>query len=108
MDDKLHVWNGKRGTVKSKLTSSKKFLDGVETKINEKSIQELKKEILLELEIRLEKNCNLNSEFDEIQAEIEMICPQNELNNQFGKRTEFDTDFYPTISRAKQILEDFI
>lgn len=48
MDDKLYVLNRKRGTFKSKLTCFKKFLEGIETKINVTSIQELEKEIILE------------------------------------------------------------
>lgn len=55
----------------------------------------------------MQEYCNFNSDLDEIQAESEMICPECELNDQLGRRTEFDTEFYPTLLRTKKILKDF-
>lgn len=81
MEDQIRLLNRKRGTVKSKLTSFRKFVESIERKIDEKSINELERETVLELEIRLEKICSLNTEFDEIQTEIELICLDNDLDS---------------------------
>ncbi|GLV41810.1 hypothetical protein CBL_02995 [Carabus blaptoides fortunei] len=90
----------KRGAVKSKLTTFKKYVTSLKHKTeNGEALSEVE---LSMLEERLSRTEDLIHKFDEIQLQIELTAA--DLDKEYKEREEFEHEFYKEVAEAKIIL----
>nr|CAI5834567.1 unnamed protein product [Callosobruchus analis] len=65
------------------------------------------KEMILELQSRLENLNKLFSDYDEIQNSIEVECDDNNLEQQLIQREEFEDLHYSLASECKNIIDNY-
>lgn len=90
----------KRGTVKAKLTNFEKYVNDLVAKFPLFLIED--QVVLIELEQRTNRFCNVLSDFDDIQGQIELISTKPE--DQYIERESFETAFYGIEAKAKRFL----
>lgn len=106
MAEDLKLLIRKRGLIKGQVTLFKNYLAGVEDHIANLGDKLLEKEVIIELEARVEKANSLLFEFEEFQTEIELKSDESEFDKLLKEREKFQNEFYATVSRAKNILQD--
>ncbi|KAJ8982110.1 hypothetical protein NQ317_002337 [Molorchus minor] len=90
----------KRGGIKHKLTNFVNFVD--EVKRDEANVNE---ETICELKHRIEGLQLVLSEFDDIQGEIESVCPDENLDSQYIERDDFVNRYHKYIAIANTVVK---
>lgn len=91
----------KRGAVKSKLTTLKKYVTSLINKTD--NVEALSEVELSMLEQGLSRTENLIHEFDEIQLQVELTVA--DLDKEYKEREEPEHAFYKEVAEAKMILK---
>lgn len=102
MDESLRINIRKRGTIKQRLTNFVKFVENIQQQVDSSENIQCK-----ELEIRLENCRQLGHEFEAIQGDIECACADDDLNEHFSYRDEFNDTLVANQAKALVILETF-
>nr|CAI5851181.1 unnamed protein product [Callosobruchus analis] len=98
----------RRGAIKAKQTLFKKRFEVIKNEIaDQSSLSEVPKEMILELQSRLENLNKLFSDYDEIQNSIEVECDDNNLEQQLIQREEFEDLHYSLASECKNIIDNY-
>nr|CAH7765846.1 unnamed protein product [Callosobruchus chinensis] len=98
----MEVLVRQRGGLKASLTNFNKYLTQIHT------IEELSAEQVVELESRLDNLENVVLQrFYDVQDKIETSCDENDLENEYSERFEFENKYYSTISVAKVTLNEY-
>lgn len=100
MAETLKVLIRKRAAIKSKLTNFSNYIQPLQ----EKAIQSFDEVIITELKQRLEIATSFINEFNDVQTEIEVIVDDDDLDEQFNQRQEFENKFYKIYAVAREIL----
>ncbi|KAL0832994.1 hypothetical protein ABMA28_001117 [Loxostege sticticalis] len=101
-EDNLSKLVRKRGSVKGRLTKLKQYIEVLE-KIEPKNISNIQ---IKEIEKRLEKCEELNTEFNLVQLSIEECCDSDsELDKQIEERETIESDIIYTSSFLQDFLE---
>ncbi|KAJ8980990.1 hypothetical protein NQ317_015810 [Molorchus minor] len=90
----------KRGGIKRKLTNFVNFVD--EVKRDEANVNE---ETICELKHRIEGLQLVLSEFDDIQGEIESVCPDENLDSQYIERDDFVNRYHKYNAIANTVVK---
>ncbi|KAJ8985554.1 hypothetical protein NQ317_019938 [Molorchus minor] len=90
----------KRGGIKCKLTNFVNFVD--EVKRDEANVNE---ETICELKHRIEGLQLVLSEFDDIQGEIESVCPDENLDSQYIERDDFVNRYHKYNAIANTVVK---
>uniref|UniRef100_A0A6P7GDL0 Uncharacterized protein LOC114340957 n=1 Tax=Diabrotica virgifera virgifera TaxID=50390 RepID=A0A6P7GDL0_DIAVI len=86
-----------RGTIKGQLTNFETFVN--------KCKQD--KNLLIELESRLDRALGLLDKFEEVQSEIDLMASDEQfVKNLSDERNNFENSFYRVISLAKNMLQE--
>ena len=93
-----------RGGYKSRQTLFEKYLKGTNL-IGKKDLKGTNKEIIIELESRLDDHIIVFSKFGEIQDEIELISEN--LEEEIREREDFQNKYFKLTSQAKTIIKEF-
>lgn len=88
----------KRGNVKGRLTNYKKYIDQFEN-------NKLPSNKRINFELRLEAVQTVYKDFLAIQAAIENIIDEDELEEQLEDREAFESEYFSIIATAKGMLE---
>nr|CAI5828861.1 unnamed protein product [Callosobruchus analis] len=98
----MEVLVRQRGGLKASLTNFSKYLTQVQ------AIEELSGDQVIELETRLNnlENVVLQRLYD-IQDKIETSCDENDLEDEYSERFDFENKYYSIISLAKATLNKY-
>ncbi|XP_072380728.1 uncharacterized protein [Diabrotica undecimpunctata] len=88
-----------RGSAKKRLTLVEKFIDVI--KISEPD----RKPSLADATIRINELELINKDFEIIQLEIEVNCPEQQLEENYKEREQFKKRYYDTLSFLKTYIE---
>ncbi|KAJ8944077.1 hypothetical protein NQ318_005987 [Aromia moschata] len=96
----LVVENKKRGSIKAKLTNFSKFVKRIQIK---ESVDETD---VIQLKERVKALEQAKFGFDEIQNTIEISVDDNELENQFAIRAEFEDEYFFAAGNIPEVRID--
>lgn len=96
-DDSIKDLNRKIGALKAKVTNFNKFL-------NDLNIESLSEEDILNLEQRQQNYSNILSDFESLQTQLEIIAPDDKLDELYENRNEFEDQFNYLLAKSKSIL----
>ncbi|KAH9640964.1 hypothetical protein HF086_015060, partial [Spodoptera exigua] len=88
----------KRGSFKGRLTAFVNFLDSLKDKTFTRCD-------VSELQLRMGKIESLYEQYDEVQLRLE--CIADDIKLQVSERSDFESLYYKSLSRAQNILTDF-
>ncbi|XP_072377717.1 uncharacterized protein [Diabrotica undecimpunctata] len=88
-----------RGSAKKRLTLVEKFIDVI--KISEPD----RKPSLADATIRINELELINKDFEIIQLELEVNCPEQQLEENYKEREQFKKRYYDTLSFLKTYIE---
>lgn len=88
----------KRGSFKGRLTAFTNFLDSLKDK-------PLTSCDISELQLRIGKMESLYEQYDEVQLRLE--CIVEDIKLQFSERSEFESLYYKSLSRAQNMMSDY-
>nr|CAI5834359.1 unnamed protein product [Callosobruchus analis] len=98
----MEVLVRQRGGLKASLTNFSKYLTQVQT------IEELSGDQVIELESRLNNLENVVLQrFYDVQDKIETSCDENDLEDEYSERFDFENKYYSIISLAKATLNKY-
>lgn len=103
--DELKLLVKKRGVIKSKQTLFKTYLETAKQTKFKLDIQSTDKQVIIELQKRLDKYSELIGEFDDIQTQIELmsIDPMDQLEERAG----FEDVLFELSAEAKGIIDSY-
>ncbi|KAJ0169598.1 hypothetical protein K1T71_014783 [Dendrolimus kikuchii] len=88
----------KRGSFKGRLTVFSNYLDGLlDTSLEGDDVSEL--------QLRLRRMESMYEPYDEVQMRLE--CIVDDVQSQMSERSEFESLYYKTLSRAKNMLSNY-
>lgn len=88
----------KRGSFKGRLTVFSNYLDGLlDTSLEGDEVSELR--------LRLRRMESMYEPYDEVQMRLE--CIVDDVQSQMSERSEFESLYYKTLSRAKTMLNNY-
>ncbi|XP_050554065.1 uncharacterized protein LOC118278462 [Spodoptera frugiperda] len=88
----------KRGSFKGRLTAFVTFLDSLKDRT-------LTNCDMAELQLRIGKMESLYEQYDEVQLRLE--CLVEDIKLQFSERSDFESLYYKSLSRAQNIISDY-
>lgn len=88
------------GASKAKLTNFRKFLD-------ELNLDSLTDETIINLEQRQNKFSNVLLEFESLQSQLEVIVPDEQLEELYSSRNDFENAFNSLLARSKNIQKKY-
>lgn len=97
----LHI---KRGSLKTKLTLFKKFIESIVVANLSPEKEDIYKTVL-EITSRLDNIDSLLQEYDDVQLQIENISTN--ADEQLQEREEFENNYYAVTSQAKFLIQKF-
>nr|CAH7737264.1 unnamed protein product [Callosobruchus chinensis] len=95
----------KRAAIKAKQTTFKKFVDNFKASVRDGSLEGLSKSKMNDLELRVERREKVLNEFEEIQAQIEVVC--EDLDSQMIEREEFDNVYFSLLASCKAMISEY-
>nr|CAH7752510.1 unnamed protein product [Callosobruchus chinensis] len=95
----------KRAAIKAKQTTFKKFVDNFKASVKDGSLEGLSKSKINDLELRVERHEKVLNEFEEIQAQIEVVC--EDLDSQMIEREEFDNVYFSLLASCKAMISEY-
>nr|CAH7735347.1 unnamed protein product [Callosobruchus chinensis] len=95
----------KRAAIKAKQTTFKKFVDNFKASVKDGSLEGLSKSKMNDLELRVERHEKVLNEFEEIQAQIEVVC--EDLDSQMIEREEFDNVYFSLLASCKAMISEY-
>lgn len=99
--DEIQALNKKRGTLKARITTFKKFLTHI-VEANPDEAQALDDEVQEQLRQRISRIKDTLSEFEDIQGDIEERSDNTELNIEV--RESFEKNYYEALALASKLL----
>lgn len=89
----------KRGVIKGRITKYKRYIESFEG-------QNLSVDQRAEINLRMHAVASLCSEYAKIQARIEEMLPDSELDSQLDIRDEFETEYFRIQAKAQGLVKD--
>ena len=102
MSEDLRILKKNREAINTRPTLFKKYLVGLQGNLTGVDVSKIEKEVIIELESRLDNHTLLLNEFDEVQGKIEMLVDEDELEKQITKREEFENIFFKLGAQGKK------
>nr|CAH7754435.1 unnamed protein product [Callosobruchus chinensis] len=103
--DSYALFVRKRAAIKAKQTTFKKFVDNFKASVRDGSLEGLSKSKMNDLELRVERHEKVLNEFEEIQAQIEVVC--EDLDSQMIEREEFDNVYFSLLASCKAMISEY-
>lgn len=107
MSEELKLLIKKRGVIKARQTLFKKYLEGLQGVLRGVELNNVEKEVIIELESRLEKYSVVLNDYDEVQGQIEVSVDESDEKKQQDDREEFENLYFKLNAQAKKIVSEY-
>lgn len=107
MSEELKLLIKKRGVIKARQTLFKKYLEGLQGVLRGVELNNVEKEVIIELESRLEKYSGVLNDYDEVQGQIEVSVDESDEKKQQDDREEFENLYFKLNAQAKKIVSEY-
>lgn len=99
MEDVIRELTRRRGNIKGRLTSFKKYIMSVSSHGQDN----ISSKVHAELKLRIVGIENLFKEFCDVQNKIEKFSSESDIDSQLKGREEFENEYYSTLAEAQCI-----
>lgn len=100
-DEAIRALPLKRGSIKTSSTAFEKAIHKLSEECDDFNVDRM---VILELEQRLSKLDELASDFDKIQTDIENMSAEEQLEDHYGERPEFDDRYFAIGARVTRLI----